>query len=106
MNAGQFERQRARIESQSSGRTDKWRKRAFQHLVREAGAEVVSSGRRITSYRLPNGQSVCHKRRFRCEGDALDTLRQIAIEEEPRKKPIRAYACYVCFGWHVTSQPR
>ena len=106
MNAAQFERERAVIESRSPGRTDKWRKRALAKLVQREGVEVVSTGRRVISYKLPNGQAVCQKRRFRCEDSALDTLRQIAAEHEPRKQPIRAYACFVCLGWHVTSQPK
>ena len=27
------------------------------------------------------------------------------IEEETGKKPVRAYYCYLCGGWHLTSKP-
>jgi hypothetical protein len=103
MNAGRFERDRCRIESEP-GRSNAWRKRALQHLIRQAGAEPISTGKRVVAYRLPDGKMVCKKRRFQNEQQALDTLRMIAAEHEPRtKQPVRAYACYACMGWHITS---
>lgn len=106
MNAGRFERDRLRIEEQSRGRSKEWRKRAMRHLVDDAGAEVVSTGSRVIAYRLPSGKQVCHKSKFKTEHQALETLRQIAEEPQNRKKPVRAYACYQCGGWHLTSRPK
>lgn len=106
MNAGKFDRERLRIEAKCKGRGKRWRKKAMQHLVEDSGAEVVSTGKRIIGYKLPDGTTACQKRRFATEDDALDVLRQIAAEPEPRKKPIRAYPCFVCCGWHFTSSPR
>jgi hypothetical protein len=103
VNANQFARARERIEGRS-GRSDKWRKRAFKQLLKEAGAELVSAGSRVLAYRMPNGTTVCHKRRFVTFEAATSVLRQIAAEPAPRMKPVRAYPCAVCRGWHLTSK--
>ena len=106
MNAGRFERDRLKIESQSRGRSNKWRKRAMKHLVEESGAEVIAIGKRVYAYKMEDGSTACHKRRFKTQDAANETLRQIAVEPEPRKKPIRAYFCKYCEGWHVTSEQK
>jgi hypothetical protein len=104
MNANEFDRHRQRNEAWS--RSKRWRKRAMQHLVADAGAHVIASGSRIIAYKLPDGTTACFKRRFPTEDAANRTLRQIACEPEPRKKPIRAYPCFECSGWHVTSKAK
>ncbi len=104
MNAGKFERQRVKIESRK-GRSGNWRKRAMHHLVEDAHAEPIKSGNRVVAYQLEDG-AACTKRRFQTEEIANDTIRQIADEPEPRKKPIRAYFCWACSGWHLTSKEK
>jgi hypothetical protein len=103
MNAGQFIRKRERMLSEQ-GRSNAWRKRALARLISEARAEPQTTGRRVLSYRLPDGQHVCVKQRFRSEQRAVDAMAEMRREIDGRRKPIRAYPCYFCNGWHITSQ--
>ncbi len=104
MNAGEFQRQRARIEA-SRDRSNAWRKRAMVRLMAEAGANLDKPGPRATGYNLPNGKIICIKHRYRSEAEAHDALRQIAAIGQSRvSSPIRAYPCFKCNGWHVTSK--
>lgn len=51
----------------------------------------------------------CVKRRFRDEIAALHALGRIAAavpDERRPKRPIRAYHCQHCRGWHLTSQEK
>jgi hypothetical protein len=103
MNAGQFVRKRALMERES-WRRNGWFKRAMQKLIQEAGAVAIYSGGRIVGHELANGQIVCTKQRFQTELAAGAALLQIAISAGEHKKPQRAYACFACLGWHLTSQ--
>lgn len=43
------------------------------------------------------------KRRFRDQQEALRAMR--TIQKNPRLvRPVRAYECHACNGWHLTSQ--
>jgi hypothetical protein len=102
----EFARRRDRI-MHASGRSNAWRKRALQHLAREANAATeTTSGNRVLSWRLNNGQHVCAKHRYVSETQATDAICEMQRQHDGRRKPIRAYACYYCFGWHITSQPK
>lgn len=102
----EFARRRDRIMHDHS-RSNEWRKRALRRLALEAGAAVeTTSGNRVLSWRLNNGQHVCVKHRYRSQDDATSAIDQMQRAHDGRRKPIRAYACYYCFGWHITSQPR
>lgn len=102
MNAHQFAKERARIEY---GRDIPERKRnkALAHLVNEARAVLVVVDRKIVAYRLPNGESVCVKRRYSVEAKALADLARMENIGDQRV-PKRAYACAYCLGFHLTSQ--
>jgi hypothetical protein len=104
MNATQFAKRRGRIEHQAN-RPHAWRVKAMQQLVNEARAVVVVIGRRVIGWKLPDGQVVCAKARFINADAADDQLLQIARTDGVRpKRPVRAYACPFCAGWHLTSQ--
>lgn len=92
--------------TQRHGRTNAWRKRAFRRLLAEAGAVAHLTNGRTLSYRLATGKYVCVKQRFATEGQALGVIEQINLENDGRKKPTRAYPCFFCMGWHVTSEVR
>ncbi len=104
MNPGKFERQLALIEHKSPGRSDAWRKRAKAQLLRDTGVEAIGTPGRVMAYRKPNGRTVCVKKRYQDEQRAMEALEHIAAVDDPRKKPIRAYACASCRGWHLTSK--
>ncbi len=48
-----------------------------------------------------------HKMLFETKEEAVRFINFNAdtIEEETGKRPVRAYYCYACGGWHVTSRP-
>lgn len=103
MNAGEFNRRRERIDREP-GRRPAWRKRALQQLIREASAACVIVDRHLVGWKLPNGQTACLKRRYICEATALFGLVMIRRAEGCHTKPVRAYPCPHCSGWHLTSQ--
>lgn len=104
MNATQFARRRGRIEHQGA-RTHGWRTKAMRQLVNEAQATTVTVGGKQTGWLLPNGETVCIKTRFRTEPAATAQLTMIEHTDGIRaKRPVRAYPCRYCGGWHVTSQ--
>ena len=106
MNATQFAKRRGRIEHQAD-RTHRWRTKAMRQLVNEAGAVLMVAGSRLVGWQLPNGQVVCVKARFVTEDAADDQLQQIARTDGIRtKRPVRAYHCGHCGGWHLTSMTR
>ncbi len=102
MNAGEFARRRARIEREH-GRTEQWKKRALQQLVREARATPVHANGRTVAWRMPDGVTVCFKHRYADSDTASEALRMIALTEGTHTKPRRAYPCPHCGGWHLTS---
>lgn len=104
MNANEFARRRARIEA-AHGRGRGYTRRAMAALVRQAGAtQVIIRGRHV-AWRLPNGQTVCRKRRFTTERDAADALRYIQMDPKTPRIPTRHYLCPHCSGWHHSSHP-
>lgn len=104
MNAAEFSRRRARIERQHQGRR---RKREIAHLVRDARAALVVLGHKVVGYRLPSGEIVCIKDRYKNEVSALRALEHIkAANWSDHRVPVRAYACEHCHGWHLKSQAR
>lgn len=105
MNAGQFARRLALIEHDAR-RSRHYKSNALKSLMREAGAVLMIFGGRITGWRLPNGQVVCRKRRYRTEEDARLWLVEITRNPMTKKIPTRAYLCSFCNGWHLTSQDR
>ena len=48
----------------------------------------------------------CGKRRFRDKNEALAALHRITarVSKLAGDKPVRAYPCDYCNGWHLTSQ--
>lgn len=106
MNANKFGRQRAIIEHAKAGRSRAWRKRALAKLAADTGVEQIATGKRIIAYRLPDGRVICVKHRYQNEAAAIDAIQQIARTTGSNKKPIRAYPCYQCMGWHITSEQR
>lgn len=103
MKPATFARQWAIIEH-ASGRNPAWRKRALAHLIEDADAKPVMSGSRVVAYRLPDGRTICVKHRYPSENIAIDNIEQITRETDGRIKPVRAYPCYSCMGWHITSE--
>lgn len=48
----------------------------------------------------------CNKRRFRDKKEAVASLHFIdRISPEDHHRPVRAYCCPKCKGWHLTSRP-
>jgi hypothetical protein len=106
MTPQEFAKRRERIMHQSPGRSNDWRKRAMKQLAAEAGAAVMTNGSRVFSYSLPNGKRVCVKHRYSTHDQATDAMGQMQREPDTRVKPIRAYACHDCRGWHITSKSK
>lgn len=106
MNAAEFSRRRARIESNHNGRTKRY-KRELAHLVRDARAALVVMHHKVVGWRLPNGEMVCIKDRYRDEASALHDMERIQAANWSRSRvPVRAHHCAHCHGWHLTSQAR
>lgn len=105
MTPARFAQLRDRIAARY-GRSNEWRKRALKRLVAEAGAAEQLTQGRVLSYRLPSGKYVCVKHRYATEDQAAGAVRQIGMEQDGRTKPTRAYPCYFCNGWHITSEQR
>jgi hypothetical protein len=106
MNAADFARRRALIEVRHHGRGKKYRK-ALAHLITEASAALVVLHRKVVGYRLPNGEMVCIKARYRDEASAQTDIRRIQESNHSgQRAPQRAYWCSHCRGWHLTSQAR
>ena len=104
MNAGQFARRLAYIEHQHKRSRD-YKRKAVRSLVREAGAIPMARSGKLTGWRLPNGQIVCKKRRYKSHDEAALELLIIQARPWTKKVPTRAYHCNLCHGWHLTSQP-
>ena len=103
MHASTFNRERQRIERRSRGKVAKVR-RALHQLVQRAGAATIIEGNRIVGYRMRDGSVACLKIRYRTDVDAqLDMLRIQALPTVGHK-PIRAYRCPWCHGYHLTSR--
>lgn len=105
MNATEFARRRGRIEHMGD-RPHAWRTRAMLHLVRDAKAIVIVANNRVVGWQLPNGETVCIKQRYRDQDRADRQLAQIERADVRDKRPIRAYPCAHCGGWHLTSMTR
>jgi hypothetical protein len=104
MNAAEFSRRRTRLEREHHGRGKKYRK-ALAHLITDAGAALVVIERKVVGYRLPNGEIVCIKHRYRNEAEAqADIIRIQADNITGARAPQRAYYCPHCRGFHTTSQ--
>lgn len=84
-------------------RSNSWGKRALAHLNRDADAEPLVWAKKVVAVRV-GPRLVCMKQRYQTEADAMGKVAQIAREPDGRVKPIRAYACCTCLGWHITSQ--
>ena len=105
MNAAKFARMRAQIQRRSHGHRQ--RTRALAHLVRDARAALVVIDRKVVGYRLPNGEMVCIKHRYRTEQQAIaDMYRIQAGNINGGRVPQRAYYCVHCSGFHLTSQTK
>lgn len=106
MNASEFARQRARLTREYHGRGRKYN-RALAHLVRDARAALVVMDRKVVGYRLPTGEMVCVKHRYRSEDEATRAMQRIQEEApEGQRVPLRVYPCPHCRGFHTTSQAR
>jgi hypothetical protein len=106
VNAATFARHRARIEREHHGRGRKYRK-ALAHLITDARAALVVMQRKVVGYRLPNGEMVCIKTRYRSWDEATaDVMRIQGLHTDGDRVPVRAYSCAHCRGFHTTSQAR
>lgn len=103
MNAGEFAKRMARIDHEH-GRRKGYAAKALAALVREAGAAIIIMRGKAVGWRLPNGQTVCRKRRYRTEPDAQLALVHIRDDPKTPKVPWRCYLCPHCKGWHLSSQ--
>lgn len=104
MNARDFAKHRALIERRCD--TKRQRSKAMASLIKRAGASLVIIHGRHVGYKLPTGETVCVKERFSTDAKALAAMERIqqAITDGHRA-PSRVYACLLCVGWHLTSQP-
>lgn len=106
MNAAEFSRRRARIVFEFHGRGKRYN-RQLAHLIQDAHAVLVVMERKVVGYRLPNGEMVCIKMRYRTATEATEDIERIqASNVNGGRVPIRAYACQHCQGFHTTSQAR
>lgn len=103
MNAGEFAKRRARIEG-AHDRRKGYMGKAMAALIREARATLVMVEGRLVAWKLPNGQTVCKKRRYRTEPEAMLVLEGVIQCPRTAKVPARFYLCPWCEGWHLTSQ--
>lgn len=103
MNAGEFAKRRARIEHEHRRRKG-YAARALNALVREAGAIIIIMHNKVVGWRMPSGQVVCMKRRYRTEPQAMLELESVRRDPLTPKIPGRFYLCPHCHGWHLTSQ--
>lgn len=53
----------------------------------------------------PELKKVCEKITYVSEKDAKYEINKIREKEQEHKKPVRAYECVKCSGWHLTSIP-
>lgn len=106
MMPSEFRRKRDRIEGECIRRSKGWRKRALAQLVKEARGEVLLSNHKAIGHRLGGGHIVCVKQRYTTEAGAVNAINEIAREPDGRQKPIRAFSCHRCGGWHLTKQPK
>lgn len=105
MKAHEFMRRRARLAQEH--RPAWWMRKAFDKLLREAGAVPQIAAKRVVAYRLSSGEIVCNKQRFKNEDAAGETLTMIQNEHQHRpREPVRAYYCGHCKGWHITSMDK
>lgn len=88
-----------RIQKAPRGR--KWRKRARDHLLRDAGADPARRSKLIT---MRDGGKVCTKKRFSCIEQANLALWGIHRSPNIHRKEDRAYFCRNCNAYHLTSQ--
>lgn len=106
MNAAEFSRRRARIVHEFHGRGRR-HNREIAHLLRDARAILVVMERKVVGYRMPNGEMVCIKMRYRTATEATEDIERIqASNVNGGRVPIRAYGCPHCRGFHTTSQAR
>lgn len=49
-------------------------------------------------------QFICDKRTYPTKKSAMDSIIKPKSKQQ-KKKPIRAYECEKCSGWHLTSMP-
>lgn len=103
MNPAEFSRSLARIK-QRRGRNAAWRKRATRHLLAEAGAVPVERDGRLLGYRLPRSNFVCVWARYKHRDAANDALWEIERMPGSLVKPVRAFQCDFCFGFHLTAK--
>lgn len=53
----------------------------------------------------PKLEKTCEKITYISEKDAKFEINKIREKEQEHKKPVRAYECQKCGGWHLTSIP-
>lgn len=104
MHASTFQRERRKIERQARGKASRER-RALRQLVQRVGAAAVIEGNRIIGYRMRDGSVACSKVRYRDDLAAQLDLARIRALPTAGHKPIRAYHCPWCHGFHLTSRP-
>lgn len=104
MGASRYERDRKRIIVESQGRSQGWKKRALKRLNDEQDLYVVRRGGKVVGVRQRDSDLViCRKKTFHVESDALRAIEQAALMGGSNRKPCRAYQCFHCSLWHVTS---
>jgi len=102
MRASDFARRRARLMQRFDNR--KRQRKVMRALVRESGARLVVAAGHVIAWRMPDGQAVCVKQRFRSEAAAVAMIPGFAATiMDGGKTPQRAYECRLCGGWHLTS---
>lgn len=57
-------------------------------------------------YGYVNDDNACKKITYANEKIAKSVLNDISIVKQDHKKPVRAYQCDKCTGWHLTSKPQ
>lgn len=105
MRPAEFSRKRALIDQRL--KYARQRTRAMARLVHEANASLIVVNGKVAGYRLPGGEVVCMKRRYKSKPQAeLELQLMHACNNDQHRVPVRAYPCDLCKGWHLTSQPR
>lgn len=96
LNPGNLDAKLARLNT--STRSRRWRKRARQHLLKDAGATPVKRH----SHKIKGGY-VCEKVGFLTEEAAKLALEFTAANPQPDRRETRYYPCPLCGKFHLTS---
>jgi len=84
----------------ASNRSRRWKRAARQHLMQDVGGYLPPNGHTIE---IGRESFVCIKRRYPTAGAAMHALATTHLSSNPERAEIRAYRCWKCRAFHLTS---